>query len=128
MMNYDMSESIARSDSFDLATYTLDLDVTEYNLHQLSGRATIAFEVLNSDATNLWFDLVELTVDSVHLDGTSIGFDQGETELHIELPEGGWVVNTNHSLEVWYGGLPYQDPYWGGLYFASDYIYNLGIG
>ena len=128
MMNYDMSESIARSDSFDLATYTLDLDVTEYNLHQLSGRATIAFEVLNSDATNLWFDLVELTVDSVHLDGTSIGFDQGEAELHIELPEGGWVVNANHSLEVWYGGSPYQDPYWGGFYFASDYIYNLGIG
>lgn len=39
MMNYDMSASIARSDSFDVATYALDLDVTEYNLHQLVGHA-----------------------------------------------------------------------------------------
>ena len=23
-------------------------------------------------------------------------------------------------LEVWYGGQPNDDPYWGGVYYASD--------
>jgi len=31
MMNYDMEPSIARSDSFDVHTYELDLDVTNYS-------------------------------------------------------------------------------------------------
>ena len=60
MMNYDMSESIARSDSFDVATYALDLDVTEYNLHQLTAHATIGFNVVDSEAVNLWFDFQHL--------------------------------------------------------------------
>ena len=33
-----------------------------------------------------------------------------------------------YAIDVWYQGSPYQDPYWGGFYFVSDYIYNLGIG
>ena len=128
MMNYDMSESIARSDSFDVATYALDLDVTEYNLHQLTAHATIGFNVVDSEAVNLWFDLVELTVDSVHLNGMAIGFDHGEFQLHVDTPESGWETDTAYELDVWYGGIPYKDPYWGGFYFVSDYIYNLGIG
>jgi aminopeptidase N len=128
MMNYDMSESIARSDSFDIATYTLDIDVTEYNLHQLTAHASIGFTVQNSEATDLWFDLVELAVDSVHLNGTEIDFNHPEFKLHVETPAVGWETDTDYELEVWYGGIPYQDPYWGGFYFESDYIYNLGIG
>ena len=95
MMNYDMSESIARSDSFDVATYALDLDVTEYNLHQLTAHATIGFNALNSEATDLWFDLVELTVDSVHLNGMAIGFEHGEFQLHVDAPELGWETDSH---------------------------------
>ncbi|MFZ8836033.1 MAG: M1 family aminopeptidase [Flavobacteriales bacterium] len=128
MMNYDMEPSIARSDSFDVHTYELDLDVTNYSYQLLEAHAQIELSVLSDEATDLWFDLVELTVDSVLVNGAAVTFDQNESELHISSPENGWITDEQYNLDIWYGGSPYQDPYWGGFYFVSDYIYNLGIG
>ena len=128
MVNYDMSHSIARSDSFNISTYELDLDVTAYAYQQLVAHAVIALEVLEEDAQDLWFDLVELTVDSVTINGATALFEQTESQLHLALPEAGWQTEVDYQVEVWYQGSPYQDPYWGGFYFVSDYIYNLGIG
>ena len=127
-MNYDMEPSIARSDSFDVHTYELTLDVTNYSYQLLDAHAAIELEVVDAGATDLWFDLVELTVDSIHIDGAAVAFDQGESEVHIDAPEGGWATDQVYAIDVWYQGSPYQDPYWGGFYFVSDYIYNLGIG
>ena len=128
MMNYDMAPSIARSDSFNISTYELELDVTAYTYQQLVARATISMELLDASAQDLWFDLVELTVDSVLVNGAVVTFDQTESQLHIGLPQEGWQTGTDYEIDVWYQGSPYQDPYWGGFYFVSDYIYNLGIG
>ncbi|MBL6866085.1 MAG: T9SS type A sorting domain-containing protein [Flavobacteriales bacterium] len=128
MMNYDMAPSIARSDSFNISTYELDLDVTAYTYQQLVAHATIGLEVLDATAQDLWFDLVELTVDSIRINGFYADHAQTESQLHVELPEEGWQTGTDYEIEVWYQGSPYQDPYWGGFYFVSDYIYNLGIG
>ena len=127
-MNYDMEPSIARSDSFDISTYELELDVTEYTYQQLSAHARIEMEVLDGNAQDLWFDLVELSVDSVQVNEVAVAFDQTESQLHIALPGDGWQVDSDYQIDVWYQGSPYQDPYWGGFYFVSDYIYNLGIG
>ncbi len=128
MMNYDMAPSIARSDSFNINTFELDLDVTAYSYQQLVAHATIALDVLDEGAQDLWFDLVELTVDSVKINGADALFEQTESQLHLEMPESGWQIDAGYEIEVWYQGSPYQDPYWGGFYFVSDYIYNLGIG
>jgi aminopeptidase N len=128
MMNYDMEPSIARSDSFDISTYELELDVTEYTYQQLSAHARIEMEVLDDNAQDLWFDLVELSVDSVKVNEVAVEFDQTESQLHIALPGDGCQVDSDYQIDVWYQGSPYQDPYWGGFYFVSDYIYNLGIG
>jgi len=128
MMNYDMAPSIARSDSFNINTFELDLDVTAYSYQQLVAHATIALDVLDEGAQDLWFDLVELTVDSVKINGADALFEQTESQLHLEMPEFGWQIDAGYEIEVWYQGSPYQDPYWGGFYFVSDYIYNLGIG
>ena len=128
MMNYDMAPSIARSDSFDISSYELDLDVTNYAYQWLDAHARIALSVLESGATDLWFDLVELTVDSVKMAGENMNFEQTESELHVTAPAGGWIEDAPYELDIWYRGSPYQDPYWGGFYYVSDYIYNLGIG
>jgi aminopeptidase N len=124
-LNYDMSASIARSDSFDISGYELTLDLTDYSGQTLTGHARIGLTVLDGDAQDLWFDLVDLAVDSVHVDGVNASFEQTDNALHIE---GVWVDGGEHEVEVWYAGSPYADPYWGGFYFTSDYIYNLGIG
>ena len=125
--NYDMGPSIARSDSFDVVHYDLVLDVTDYSGQSMQALATIDFTVLQGGGTSMWWDLQGLTVDSVHWNGNAVTFEQAGPELHVDAPapmtEGEAVV-----LQVWYGGQPNDDPYWGGVYFASDLIYNLGIG
>ncbi len=125
--NYDMGPSIARSDSFDVAHYELFLDVTDYAGQSLDAHATITFTVLLGGGTSMWWDLKGLDVDSVTWNGTGVAFAQWGQELHVQSPapmaEGETV-----TLEVWYGGQPDADPYWGGMYYASDLVYNLGIG
>jgi aminopeptidase N len=127
-LNYDMSGSIARSDTFDIASYELTLDVTDYLGSTLTGHARIALTVLDGAAQDLWFDLVDLTVDSLHIDGVNTAFVATENAVHVSAPAEGWNEGAEHEVEVWYGGQPYADPYWGGFYFTADYIYNLGIG
>lgn len=125
--NYDMGPSIARSDSFDVAHYDLFLDVTGYNSQSLDAHASITFSVLLGGGTSMWWDLKGLVVDSVKWNGTEVAFTQGGQELHVHSPAP-LVEGETVTLDVWYGGNPDADPYWGGMYYASDLVYNLGIG
>jgi len=126
--NYDMSESIARSDTFDIDQYEIDLDLTQYNLQQMYARAVITLSVVESGAESVWFDLIGLTVDSLNIDGETSVFLHENGRLIVPAPEGVFTAETTHQIEVYYSGHPTQDPYWGGVYFASEYIYHLGIG
>ena len=125
--NYDMGPSIARSDSFDVVHYDLTLDMTDYWGQTMHGLATIDFTVLLGGGTTMWWDLESLMVDSVHWNGEGVTFSQLESQLHVDAPAP-MTAGEQVELEVWYGGEPGSDPYWGGMYFASDLIYNLGIG
>ena len=125
--NFDMGPSIARSDSFDVVHYDLMLDMTDYWGQTMKGLATIDFTVLQGGGTTMWWDLESLVVDSIHWNGEAVTFSQMESQLHVDAPAP-MQVGEQVVLEVWYGGEPGSDPYWGGMYFASDLIYNLGIG
>ena len=125
--NFDMGPSIARSDSFDVVHYDLMLDMTDYWGQTMQGLATIDFTVLQGGGTTMWWDLESLVVDSIHWSGEAVTFSQMESQLHVDAPAP-MQVGEQVVLEVWYGGEPGSDPYWGGMYFASDLIYNLGIG
>ena len=125
--NFDMGPSIARSDSFDVVHYDLALDVTDYAGQTIRGVATIDFTVLQGGGTTMWWDLESLVVDSVHWNGVAVGFDHQESQLHLDAPAP-MEEGENVTLVIWYGGEPGSDPYWGGMYHASDLIYNLGIG
>ena len=126
--NYDMSESIARSDTFDIQQYEIDLDLTKYNLQHMDARAVITLSVVESGAEFVWFDLIDLSVDSLNIDGETSGFLHENGRLIVPAPEGVFTAENTHQIEVYYSGHPAQDPYWGGVYFASEYIYHLGIG
>ena len=125
--NYDMGPSIARSDSFDVRHYDLFLDVTDYGGQSMDAHATIDFDVLIGGGNTMWWDLQGLVVDSVAWDGEPVLFNQWDSRLHVQSPST-MAAGDNVSLEVWYGGQPDDDPYWGGMYYASNIIYNLGIG
>ena len=126
--NYDMTASIARGDTFDIVHYDMDLDLTEYNLQQMTAHAGINLTVLQNGASNVSFDLVELNVDSVFMDGVAVDFSHEEELLVVPAAEGAFFEGDSHVIDVYYHGHPGSDPYWGGVYFASNYIYHMGIG
>jgi aminopeptidase N len=127
--NIDMTGSLARSDSFDVLHYGLELDVTTAGIQQVSGAATVTFETLEAGANQLWFDLVgSLEVSAVELDGVAWGYAQEGDTISIAAPDGGWPADGPHEVQVVYAGQPGKDPYWGGMYLTTNYIYSLGIG
>lgn len=122
-----LQNSIARSDTIDILHYEIDIDVTRYSQQQISAATTLTFTPLHPDRESILLDLYQLTVDSVKIDGTLLDFNYDEQILQVYFDESPEVGET-YDLTVWYQGQPHADPFWGGFYFASNYIYNLGIG
>ena len=122
-----MNESIARSDTFDILSYTINLDVSNYASYSLSAATTIHFAARMNELSAIRFDLYSLVVDSVKWAQTSTPYTYDGSILEVQSPA---LLNTNDSasVTVYYHGQPYQDPVWGGFYFQGNYIYNLGIG
>ena len=122
-----MNETIARSDSFDVLNYAIHLDVTDYAGQSISAATSIQFVPLLSNQNFIRFDLFNLHVDSVHWSQQPTSFSYDGNYLLVPSPEE-MVVGDTTEVSVFYHGEPYQDPVWGGFYFESNYIYNLGIG
>jgi len=128
IQNYDMEPSIARSDTFDIVHYNVDLDVTQYTNQYVEARCGINLNVIESGAESVRFDLIEMTVDSVLIDGAESAFDHIGGEVWLDAPGGVFNEGDSHEIDIFYSGNPEGDPYWGGVYFASNYIYHMGIG
>lgn len=123
----DLQASILRSDTIDILHYEIDIDVTRYNQQEISAATTLTFTPLHPDRASIILDLYQLEVDSVKQGDAPLTFTHDGALLQVyfnETPE----VGDTYDLTVWYRGQPHRDPFWGGFYFASNYIYNLGIG
>lgn len=129
VVNYDMTESISRSDTFDIHHYEVDLDVTDYSGASMQAHCAIDLSILETGSGSIWFDLLEMNVDSVLVDGTPEAYTHLDGRLTIDAPSGGvFTAGDEHLINIYYSGDPASDPYWGGVYFASNYIYHMGIG
>lgn len=122
-----MNESIARSDTFDVLNYTINLDVSNYASYSIAAATTIQFAARMNDLNSIRFDLYNLIVDSVKWETNDAVYAYDGNILTIQSPV---VLNEadTSAVTVYYHGQPYQDPVWGGFYFQASYIYNLGIG
>ncbi|MEZ4791894.1 MAG: hypothetical protein R2811_17980, partial [Flavobacteriales bacterium] len=122
-----IAETIARSDTFDILHYEIQLDVTDFTNAMIHAATTVTFKALMPDRDFIRFDLFELVVDSVKENGEPRSFTYDDQFLKVDfaVPP---AVDEERSVEVFYHGNPHRDPEWGGFYFASGYIYNLGIG
>lgn len=123
----NIEETIARSDTFDIKHYDIDLDVTNVSAQEIRGATTITYAALMSGQQQIRFDLLDLLVDSVVDVNGQLSFSQNAEFLTIQLPQEP-PIGEDRWLKVYYGGQPYRDPQWGGFYFQQSYIYNLGIG
>lgn len=122
-----LQNSILRSDTIDILHYEIDIDVTNYGQQSISAATTITFSPLEPDRESIILDLYQLTVDSVKQDEILLDFTYDDELLQVYFNESP-AVGEEHQITVYYHGQPHADPYWGGFYFANNYIYNLGIG
>jgi len=122
-----VDDSNMRSDTFDLQHYDIHIDITDYFGQTIDCHTSIEIKALMTGQTSIRLDLKDLDVTEVMVDGVPSTFDHSGEVLEILLltPT---LANETFYLDVWYNGHPYQDPQWGGFYFESNYIYNLGIG
>lgn len=122
-----IQETIARSDTFDILHYDIAIDVTRYGPQQIYAATTVDYRALMADQLFIRFDLFDLTVDSVTSPDGPLTFTHDGEFLKVDFPAAP-AVGEDRSLTVHYHGHPHRDPDWGGFYFESNYIYNLGIG
>ncbi len=127
MERAQIDATIARSDTFDILHYDIRLDVTRVQDQWLQGACTVDFTPRMAGQSMIRFDLLDLTVDSVTSILGAHPFTHDGAFLVVDLlavP----AIGEQRSLTVHYQGMPHRDPDWGGFYFESGYIYNLGIG
>src|SRR5688500_2147031 len=117
----DIDETIARSDTFNIIHYDIQLDVSDYNSQALRGIATITYQAIMPDQLSIRFDLYQLIVDSVIGMNGPLSFVQDEEFLTVLLPTPP-IPGIDQQLTVHYGGVPHRDPEWGGFYFQQNYI------
>ncbi len=122
-----VQNSIARSDTFDIIHYDINLDVTNYSGQEIKGFTRVSYSPKFNDLDAINLDLFELQIDSIIDDSGSIEYSYDDEIIHVEFSSSPSVGDTL-DLTVYYHGQPHKDPYWGGFYFIGDYIYNLGIG
>ncbi|MFM1931654.1 MAG: hypothetical protein RL226_957 [Bacteroidota bacterium] len=122
-----MEASIQRSDTFDIVHYDIYIDVTAYSQQLIDAATTVTYKAKQPNLSSITFDLLQLTVDSVKQNNEHLVFNHDGELLQVYFSETP-VVGQEDQLTVYYQGHPHQDPFWGGFYFESDYIYNLGIG
>ena len=122
-----LQTSILRADTIDISHYEIDIDVTDYSGQSIVAHTTITYSAIEPDRESIILDLFELEVDSVTNAGGQMTYNYDGAFLQVyfdQSPE----VGVEENLTVHYHGEPHQDNGWGGFYFESDYIYNLGIG
>lgn len=120
--------TIARSDTFDILHYEIAIDVTDVANQFIRAATTITFKALHNGVGTITFDLLSLTVDSViGAGGEELSFTHDGEYLVVSLDPAP-MADEERMITVHYRGNPVRDPQWGGFYFASGYVYNLGIG
>lgn len=118
----------AKSDTFDILHYHLDLDFTTLPQRLITGRADISITHKQAHNGVINLDLLLLQADSIFQDGQALSYSHNDTILSINLLPNTAVSDT-FLLSVFYSGNPPGDGSgWGGWHSANPYFFNLGVG
>lgn len=121
-----------RSDTFNVLSYTINLEVGNTNNSLLSGNTEIRFAPKLNNRTYIRFDLLRLIVDSVKENNQLLSYSYNDTILKVNFTAPKNTTDTS-VFTVYYQGIPQIDGTgWGGFYFdnaqGAQYAYNLGVG
>ncbi len=117
----------SRSDSMDILSYDIYLDLSEYQSQLLKADCNVEFKSKIAGQEILALDLFNLAVDSVVYNQQLVSFTHANQRLEITFPTSLNLVDT-YNVHVYYQGTPEVDgSNFGGFDFASNYAYNLGV-
>ncbi len=120
--------SNARSDSIDILNYDLTLDLTNFAGQVITASCELTFAAKQDSISALPLDLLNLEIDSVLMNGQTLGYDYDNLLLNVQLPAA-LPPGDTAKLRVYYHGHPTADPSgFGGFVFDQNIAYNLGIG
>lgn len=118
----------SRSDTFDIKHTTIELDFTNWSSKSLDANSELTVFAWMDNLTSIRFDLLQLTVDSVQVNGAAALYSYTSPTLRVDFPT---ALNTGDSvsIRVFYRGQPTTDGSgWGGFYYLNNIAYNLGVG
>ncbi len=119
-----------RSDSVDITHIKINLDMTRSitGQNQIAGYASIKLKAVNFAISYVYFDLLKMTIDSIVQNTARLNYNYNDSIIYINLFKS--LVSTDtEEVKIYYHGQPQGDPTgWGGFYFATPYVYNLGVG
>ena len=116
-----------RSDTIDIRSYFLKLNLTDFTTKTLHAEAEIDIKSLQNNVNSIRLDLLRLTVDSIKFNGVATTFSYNDTLLHIHFPVS-LQKNNAAILQVYYHGKPIQmNGDFGGFYWTNLYAFNIGV-
>ena len=121
--SFVLKSTINRSDTIDILNYSIHLDITDIPNQFINGFCEIKF-TLKESTQSIRLDLLGLEIDSILLEGSSLGFNYNDTLITIDLPN---IIQPTDTtiITVYYKGNPKQDNSgWGGFYFQNGYASN----
>ena len=118
---------VTPGDTIHAVKYTINLEEIDMSNQTIQANTKVELTPLIDNLEVIQLELMELTVDSVFVDGTPIpGFNHTNGILNIPL---GASISTGDTVEVevMYNGQPFHES-WGGFHYSGDYAFNLGVG
>ncbi len=117
-----------RSDTIDILSYTINLNVTDFTNDTLRALTSIKFTPKKNTVKSISLDLLHMKVDSIRNGASALAYSFNDTLIIAKLPVTANIGDT-FSIDLYYHGKPLVDASgWGGFYFQSGYAYNLGVG
>ncbi|MGB0805975.1 MAG: M1 family aminopeptidase [Salibacteraceae bacterium] len=122
------NEENLRSDSINVLNYEIHLDASDFSNRMIVANTVIKFVPKMANLQNLPLDLFKFQIDSITLNNQNLTYSYNDTLLNVNLGMG-FNPSDTLSVNVFYHGVGKKDPSgWGGIYFGSNYVFNLGVG
>ncbi|MCB0510139.1 MAG: M1 family metallopeptidase, partial [Bacteroidetes bacterium] len=116
-----------RSDTLDIESFILHMDVQDWNARNLVAKAELQLKALKNNVGSISLDLLGLSVDSVKQNAQSLNYTYNDTLLVVQFANS-LALNSLANIEIFYHGTPVQNAGdWGGFYWNNTYAFNIGV-
>lgn len=114
-----------RTDSVHVAHYDLTFSITDFSSRVIDGQTVLYAVSKVNGLSQVRLDLMALTCDSVHVNGTPAAFTHVGQSLLVTVPT--MQSGDTAAIRVFYHGVPQHDGSFGGFYFSGQYAYSVGV-